>query len=95
MEMTVKLVKRLPAQTRQWTDRNGQPQTLAIQPMLLRRGADTLYAELVGDAAASAERYTEGAWYVARIDAYARPWRAQDGTDRYSNDLALRALYEI
>lgn len=78
------LVQRIgDCRERQYTDRNGQPQTFAERCLLLSDGLNTFNAILTGDAARRAPTIQEGTYAAVQLSFRAHSWTSTDGSERY------------
>lgn len=72
-----------PCNERQYTDRNGQPQTFAERVVKLTDGLNSVNALLTGDRARRAPNYAVGDYVRVELSAQAREWETQAGEKRY------------
>lgn len=84
--MTIERV--LPQRSFSYNDtRTGQPQQVAVQPLLLKGMGDTLHAEATGELAQAFQRegLAEGCVLSLNLGFTAREWKTQQGEPRWEN----------
>lgn len=81
-----------PCNERQYTDRNGQPQTFAERVVKLNDGINTVNAFLTGDRARRAPNFAVGDYVRVELSAQAREWDTQAGEKRYETVVYLERI---
>ena len=92
MELICRILKQHPLQTRQYTDRNGQPQTFTSVGLNLASGTDTLYAEITGEQAVKCATMSQDYYYKVDLSARAETWTDQQGQERNGTRLYVNRI---
>ncbi len=92
MELICRILKQHPLQTRQYTDRNGQPQSITTMGFSLVSGADTLYAELTDEKAVKCGTCDPTFFYKVDLSMRAEQWNDNQGNTRYSTRLYINRI---
>lgn len=91
MELTLKVLKTFALNERSYTDRNGQNQIMASRGIVLTNGLDTIYAEIIGDRARTAN-VVEELTYRVQLQVNARQWEDKNNQAHYSNDFIITRM---
>ncbi|MCR5680078.1 MAG: hypothetical protein K6G08_07720 [Prevotella sp.] len=81
MEKLAKIIEVGNLNTRTYTDRNGQSQTITSRQVMMKCGEDTLYAEATGDRAVQITSEMNGTACWVRLGLTARKGQRADGTE--------------
>jgi hypothetical protein len=92
MELICRILKQHPLQTRQYTDRNGQPQSFTAMGFNLASGTDTFFAELTGEQATKCGQCDEKCFYKVDLSARAEAWTDQQGNVRNGTRLYINRI---
>ena len=92
MELICRIIEQHPLQKRDYTDRNGQPQTFNSVGFVLANGVDTLYAELTGEQAVNLGTYATDCYYKAELSLRTDRWTDQQGCTRYGTRAYINRL---
>jgi len=88
----VTILKQLPLEERNYTDRMGQPQTFASRGFVLTDGIDTYYAEAVGDMARAMPQYDPNTFHCVQTQVSVREYTDREGKVHYSNEIRILKL---
>lgn len=89
MEKLVTIVKQLPLQERNYTDKNGQMQVFASVGFELTDGIDSFYAEIQGNDARVVPQYDLSVSHIVQCQMNARQFQDQQGRTRYDNVIRI------
>ena len=94
MEMYVKIREVLPIATRNYEDKNGQPQVFKSKGFVLQNGNNAFYCEAKNKYAETLElrQFDLTQWHVADFNISTRKYAGNDGRDRFSNEVELQRL---
>lgn len=92
MELICRILKQHPLQTRQYNDRNGQPQTFTAVGLNLASGTDTFYAEITGEQAVKCATMSQDHYYKADLSARAETWQDKNGEERNGTRLYVNRI---
>ena len=93
MEIIVTIVDQQALQEREYDNKNtGQREKFATMGFLLRHADCTFFCEMVQEQARRQTVLDRNYYYVATVQAQARPWQDQQGATRYENRLTLTKL---
>ena len=95
MELICKISQQYPLQTRDYTDRNGNPQTFKAVGFELASGADSFYVELTGDAASSCGLFSKTDYYKVDLSARAETWIDNNGQDRHATRFYINRIAKL
>jgi len=92
MEIICTVDKVLPMEQREYTDQNGQRKNIISRGIILNLGFGNFYAELFGENALKFSDNAPSGLCCARIGLSARPWRDNNGKERWENRITLYEL---
>jgi len=93
MELIVRIIEQGSLQEREYQNKTtGAMEKFASLPLVLQHGDCTFFAEAVQDMARKMGSVSRDFYYVATLQAQARPWTDQQGVQRYENRLTLTKL---
>ena len=93
MELIVRIQEQLPLQEREYQNRQtGSLEKFASVGFILQHGDCTFFAEMIQEQARKVGTLPRDFYYVATLQAQARPWQDQQGVQRYENRLTLTKL---
>jgi len=93
MELIVRIQEQHALQEREYVNRQtNQPEKFASVGFILQHGDCSFYAEMIQEQARKAGALSKDFYYVATLQAQARPWEDQQGTKRFENRLTLTKL---
>ncbi len=92
MELICRILKQHPLQSRQYTDRQGQPQVFTAMGLNLASGPDTFYAELTGEQATRCGQLNSDYYYKADLSARAETWQDSQGQERNGTRLYVNRI---
>ncbi len=95
MEKYVRIIEVGNLNNRNYTDRNGQSQTITSRQLLLKSGEDTFYAEATGDRAVQITSEMNGALCWVRMGLTARKGQKTDGTEFTVTNINVYAIEKI
>ncbi len=96
MEIIAKIIEVGVLNTRTYTDRNGQIQTITSRQVLMKRGEDTIYGEATGDRAVQITSEFVGALCWVRISLNARKGqRSNDGGEFTMTNINVYSIEKI
>ena len=81
MEIICRIVEQGACTTTSFKDRQGKDQTKTFMPFVLASGADTIYAELTGEAATKCGPKSKDYYYKAELSLYAATSKTKDGEE--------------
>ncbi len=81
MEKIAKIIEVGVLNTRTYTDRNGQTQTITSRQVMMKSGEDTIYAEATGDRAVQTTTELVGKVCWVRLGMTARKILKSDGSE--------------
>lgn len=90
--MFVKIVQVFPITSRAYTDRLGNNQVFYSKGMIIDGGEGTMYVEAVQEQAQELEKagIKQGECAFVQLGYVARPYKAQNGDERYSNEITIK-----
>ncbi len=90
--MFVKIVQVFPINSRTYTDRLGNNQVFYSKGMIIDGGEGTMYVEAVQEQAQELEKagIKQGECAFVQLGYVARPYKAQNGDERYSNEITIK-----
>lgn len=95
--MVAKIIKVWALEAHEYTDRNGRNQVFKSKGFTLQTSDGTFYAEVVGDNAEAIDKldiHPQDTAFV-QVSIRAREYKAQNGTERVSNEVTIQQMYMI
>ena len=93
MELIVRIQDQHALQEREYVNKQTNlPEKFASMGFILQHGDCTFYAEMIQEHARKAGALSKDFYYVATLQAQARPWEDQQGGMRFENRLTLTKL---
>lgn len=95
--MVAKIIKVWALEAHEYTDRNGRNQVFKSKGFTLQTSDGTFYAEVVGDNAEDIDKldiHPQDRAFV-QVSLRAREYKAQNGTERVSNEVTIQQMYMI
>ncbi len=95
MEKFVKVIEVGNLNTRNYTDRNGQNQSITSRQVMMKSGEDTFYAEAVGDKAVQVTNEMNGAICWVRLGMTARKVQKNDGGEFLTTNIYVYNIEKV
>lgn len=92
MELICRIIEQGALTTRQYTDRQGQPQTFVSMPFVLASGADTFFCEMTGEDATKCGSFDPKYYYKASLSARVTSFQSQQGDTVKKTSLYLNRI---
>ena len=92
MEIICRIISQGELQEREYTTQQGAKEKFATMPFVLARGGDTFHCEMVQDQARRQAKLDPAYYYMASLQAQARPWQDAQGATHYENRLTLNRI---
>lgn len=91
----VRVVAQHPLQEREFSNQQGSTERFASMGFELRRGSDTIYAEMVQETARKQGPVDKNSLFVAEVQFQVRPWKDQKQQERFENRVILTKLSAV
>ncbi len=95
MEKFVKIIEVGNLNTRTYTDRNGQSQSITSRQVMMKSGEDTFYAEATGDRAVQITSEMNGTTCWVRLGMTARKGQKSDGGEFTATNIYVYNIEKV